>query len=239
MIYRLRVLKLETMNPDAVPNMPSTKKKWLVAFGIALGALPFVAWYVYAFLGTISTSVSWTMVTAGVAGILLATSIGAGSVSYYTKWPNPKWGYQKQIGELAFWLCLIYCLQLLVVFPDKYFYGFFDNFFTADILLGLGAMIIFGTMTASQGPIGKKFLTWPQTKFILGFGFVGYALLVFRAIALEIDIWVAWFQTLEGLPTTRFVLSTLAFIVLLMRASIIVHRNLFPRPKTPPPVVTK
>lgn len=220
------------MNPD---TMPSTKKKWLVAFTIALCALPLVAWYVYAYLGTIGTPASWTVITAGVAGVLLATSIGAGSVSYYFGWPNLKAGYQKQIGELAFWLCFIYCLQLLVVFPDKYFYGFFDNFFTADILLGLGAMTIFGAMTASQGPIGKKFLTWPQTKFILGLGFVGYALLVFRAIALEGHIWAEWFRTFDGLPTTRLVLSTIAFIVLAMRASIIIHRNLFPRePKTPP-----
>jgi len=217
------------MEPNFI--LPSERKKWTVAFLIALGALPFIAVYVYAFLGTISTPVSWTVITAGVAGILLATSIGAGSLSYYTGWPHPKLGYQKQIGELAFWLCLIYCLQLLVVFPERYFYGFFDNFFTADILLGLSAMTIFGTMTLVQHPRIKAVLGWDWIKFILGFGFVGYALLIFRAIALEGHIWAEWFRTLEGLPTTRFVLSFLAFGVLLLRASIIVHRNIFPKDK--------
>jgi hypothetical protein len=217
-------------SPTAVQiNLPSEHKKWFVAFALALGALPFIAVYVYAFLGTISTPVSWTVITAGVAGVLLATSIGAGSVSYYTGWPNLKHGYQKQIGELAFWLCFVYCLQLLVVFPERYFYGFFDNFLTADILLGLSAMAIFGTMTLVQHPRLREVLGWERIKFILGFGFVGYALLVLRAIALEGHIWAEWFQTLDGLPTTRFVLSALALIVLLLRASIIVHRNVFPR----------
>jgi hypothetical protein len=193
---------------------------------LALGALPFITAYVYALTGTISTPASWTVITAGVAGILLATSIGAGSVSYYTGFPHPKLGYQKQIGELAFWLCFIYCLQLLVVFPERYFYGFFDNFFTADILLGLLAMSIFGTMTLVQHPRVKDVLGWERIKFILGFGFVGYALLVFRAIALEGHMWAEWFLTFEGLPTMRLVLSALAFTVLLLRASIIIHRNL-------------
>jgi len=216
---------------DVSSLTPSEGKKWAVAFGIALGSVPFITAYVYAFLGTVSTPASWTVITAGVAGILLASSIGAGSMSYYTGWPNLKLGYQKQIGELAFWLCFIYCLQLLVVFPDRYFYGFTENFYTADILLGLAAMIIFGAMTFVQNPLIKKLLTWEQIKFVLGFGFVGYALLVFRAIALEGHIWAEWLRTFEGLPTTRFVLSALALIVLLMRASIIVHRNLFPRDK--------
>ncbi|MFN3188279.1 MAG: hypothetical protein ACK42D_01920 [Candidatus Paceibacteria bacterium] len=216
------------MNTDTATT-PSNVKKWTVAFGIAFGALPFIMLYVYGFLGTISTPVSWTVITAGVAGVLLASSIGAGSVSYYIGWPNLRAGYQKQIGELAFLLCLIYCFQLLWVFPDTYYYGFWENLWTADILLGLSAMSIFGVMILANSPIGKRFLDWEQIKFILGFGFVGYALLVFRAIALEGHIWAEWFVTFDGLPTTRFVLSLLAFLVLLLRASIIVHRKIRPR----------
>jgi hypothetical protein len=212
-------------------STPSERKKWIVALSIAASALPLMSLYIYLYLGTITTPAALMSITAGVAGVLLAASIGAGSVSYYTGWPHPKAGYQKQIGELAFWICLIYCAQLLIFLPERYFYGFVDNFFTLDISLGLIAMMIFGAMTLSHSPIGRKYLTWEQIKFILGFGFVAYALLVFRALSLEVHIWIEWFITLEGLPTPRLVLSLLAFIVLLMRASIIIHRNVFPRVK--------
>jgi len=213
------------------PTGPSERKKWTVAFLIALGALPVMMLYMYLYFGTLSTATVWVSITAGVAGVLLATSIGAGSVSYYTGWPNPKFGYQKQIGELAFWLCVLYCLQLLYVFPERYYYGFVENFWTPDISLGLLAMTIFGVMTFANGALGRRLLTWEQIKFILGFGFIGYAILVFRAIALEGHLWADWFMTFEGLPTPRLLLSLFAFTVLLMRASIIIHRNLFPRTK--------
>jgi ABC-type multidrug transport system fused ATPase/permease subunit len=218
------------MNEISFPA-PSERKKWFVALGIAIGALPIMSLYIYLYLGTITTPAAWMSITAGVAGVLLATSIGAGSVSYYTGWPHPKAGYQKQIGELAFWICLLYCVQLLVFLPERYFYGFLQNIHSPDISLGLTAMVIFGLMTMSHSKIGRQYLTWEQIKFILGFGFVAYSLLIFRALALEVHIWVDWFITFEGLPTPRFVLSALAFLVLILRASIIIHRNIFPRRK--------
>ena len=198
---------------------------WKIAFGIAFTSLPLVMLYVYVYFGTVSTPATLTVITAGVTGVLLATSMSLGSIHYYTGWFNLQAGYLKQIGELAFILCFVYCLQLLVVFPETYLFGFKENFFTADILLGLASMVIFGAMFIANTPLGRKYLEWEQVKSILAWGYIAYALLVFRAIALESAMWAEWFRTLDTLPSTRFVLSLLAFLVLALRASVIFHRK--------------
>lgn len=210
---------------------PSEVRKWEVAITLALFySLPVII-YVWAFSGTLATVTAWNAVTAGVAGCLLATALSASSWYYYTGWPNMRWGYQKQIGVLAFWLCVLYCVQLLYIEPDVYWYGFWDNLATPNFFYGLSAMTIFAAMTFANTEYMKQYISWNTVKFILGLGFVGYALLVIRAVFLEWPIWATWLQTFSGLPTTRFVLSALAVSVLLFRLSIPVHAAIFRRDK--------
>lgn len=215
----------------AVQSFPSEGRKWLVALMFAVGySVPVVA-YVWSLTGTLASASAWNAITAGVAGCLLATSLSASSVRYYTGWPDMRLGYQKQIGVLAFWLCVLYCVELLFLQPEMYWYGFWDNLLTPNFFYGLSAMTIFAAMTFANTEFMKQYITWETVKFILGLGFVGYALLVIRAVFLEWPIWAEWLQTLSGLPTTRFALSVLAVSVLLLRLSIPLHAALFRRQK--------
>lgn len=207
-------------------NLPSEMRKWEVAIIFALFySLPVIV-YVWASTGTLATASAWNAITAGVAGCLLATALSASTWYYYTGWPNMRWGYQKQIGVLAFGLCLLYCVELLFIQPEIYWYGFWENLMTPNFFYGLSAMVIFAAMTFANTEFMKQYITWDTIKFILGLGFVGYALLIIRAIFLEWPIWSAWLQTFDGLPTTRFVLSSLAMSVLLFRLSIPLHAAL-------------
>lgn len=214
------------MSKKSINTTPSEGRKWFVATLFALTGVTIFTLYVYLLLGSLGSLSAWNMITAGVAGILLASSLSASSLYYYLGWPNMKWGYQKQLGVLAFWMCFFYCVQLLLIEPEIYWYGFWDNLGTPNFIFGLSAMVIFGAMTFANTPFMRRFISWETVKFILGLGFFGYALLVVRAIFLEWHIWETWFKTLEGLPTTRFVLSVLAIAVLLLRASIILHSRL-------------
>lgn len=214
------------MSKKSINTTPSEGRKWFVATLFALTGVTIFTLYVYLLLGSLGSLSAWNMITAGVAGMLLASSLSASSLYYYLGWPNMKWGYQKQLGVLAFWMCFFYCVQLLLIEPEIYWYGFWDNLGTPNFIFGLSAMVIFGAMTFANTPFMRRFISWETVKFILGLGFFGYALLVVRAIFLEWHLWEAWFTTLDSLPTTRFVLSVLAIAVLLLRASIILHSRL-------------
>lgn len=211
------------MNPTA--PMPSEARKWTIAllFMSVYGAL--VTMYLQSFFTVGFSLAFWVSATSAVGGFMLATSFAASSLSHFTGWPNMKLGYQKQIGVLAYWLCLAYCFTLLAFDPATYYYGFFDNIGTPNFILGLSAMGIFTLMVAiNSKPLAKHF-SWPTISLFLNLGFVGYAFLVMRAILLEWPLWVTWLTTFEGLPTNRFILSVLAMIVLLLRVAVIIDRN--------------
>lgn len=209
--------------------LPSETKKWLMALIFTAGYGSLVTAYLTLVTDTafsLHFLASWSAATAG---FMLATSFTASSLSYFTGWPNMRLGYQKQIGILAFWLCLVYCVTLLFLEPDIYYYGFFSNLTTPNFILGLSAMTIFGLMvTLNSKPIAPH-LSWDTIRLFLNLGYLGYAFLVMRAILLEWPLWVDWFATLSGPPTNRFILSVLAIAVLLLRLAVIVHRKLHPR----------
>lgn len=166
---------------------------------------------------------------AAAASFLYAMAFVSGSMSYYIGWPNMRDGYQKQIGITGFWLSFAYSVTLLILYPDFYLYGFFDNVWTWDITLGLSAMAIFGAMTLINSKPVSPYFTWDTIKFVLGLGFVAYALLVIRAIFIEFDLWVYWLTTFEGDIPGRLVLSVVAVAILLLRISVPIHKKLFPR----------
>jgi hypothetical protein len=204
---------------------PSESKKWTVTicFAVVYGLL--VTLYIQNVYDSNYNLAFLSSLLAATGGFMLATAFSASSLSYFTGWPNMKLGYQKQIGVLAFWLCLFYCFSLPILQPDIYYYGFFENLTTPNFIFGLGAMIIFGLMVAiNSKPIAKHF-EWPTISFFLNLGFVGYAFLVIRAIFLEWPLWANWLTSFEGFPTNRFILSVLAMVVLLLRLAVIIHKH--------------
>ncbi len=211
------------MNPNA--STPSETKKWTVAllFMSVYGVL--VTTYLQTFFTYGFSLAFWVAATAAVGGFMLATSFAASSISHFTGWPNMKLGYQKQIGVLAYWLCLAYCFTLLAFDPATYYYGFFDNLGTPNFIFGLSAMVIFTLMVAVNSKLFAGKVGWPTISLFLNLGYVGYAFLVMRAILLEWPQWVTWLTTFDGLPTNRFILSVLAMVVLLLRFAVIVDRN--------------
>lgn len=184
--------------------------------------------YVYLYDGNLTTLLSWSRVTAGTAAILLGLSLGMGSYAYYTGTPVHN-DLKKQLGHQAFWISLLYSIMLCVLFPTQYWYGLWNNLFTADVALGLLAMLILGIMTFITewpvvGYVGEKF----AYKF-LTMGYIAYALLVMRAVLIEWEIWELWVQTLQGLPPPRILLSLFALTILSMRAWVPVHKAYYAR----------
>lgn len=202
---------------------PSEAKKWSVASAIALALSVFCSGYVVLIGVELLSVQAVSFVSAAVASFLLALALVSSSVSYYTGWPNMRLGYQKQIGVLAFWIACIYCVTLVFLFPEQYGYGFRANLFTFDVLLGSAAMLIFAVMVGINSKLVAPYFSWNTIKFVLGLGYVGYALLVIRAILLEWSLWEAWLRTFEGYPPGRLILSVVALGVLLLRISIPVH----------------
>jgi len=205
---------------------PSESKKWKTAGALALTLGVLSGMYVVALEVELFSLQGVSFVLAAVASFLFALALVASSVSYYIGWPNMRWGYQKQIGVLAFWLASLYCVTLVVLYPELYGYGLIDNLLTADVLLGGVAMVIFASMVGINSKFIAPYFSWDTIKFVLGLGYVGYALLVIRAILLEWSLWESWLVTFEGYPPGRMVLSVVALIVLLLRISIPIHMAL-------------
>jgi len=198
---------------------------WRVAFLWALLFAVIGAAYVSSLDGTLVSLVSIGKVLAFTATLLFAMALGASSVSYYTGFPDMRLGYQKYLGVLAFWIALLYSITLLLGDPDRYFYGFFDNLFTVDVLFGLVAMCIFGSMVFINTKPVASLVGRRAIFFCFGLGFVAYALLVMRAIWIEWDLWMQWFSVQERLPPPRIILSIIATSVLLLRVSVALKKR--------------
>ncbi len=221
------------MNDEHPVGVPSEGKKWLTALLFMLGYGVLVVVYMFLVYGGIETLSFWSGVSSAVAGFMLATAFTASSFSYFTTWPNMRLGYQKQIGVLAFWLCVVYCVTLVFLEPEVYFYGFYEHLFTPDIFFGLIAMVIFGLMVfINSKPVAPHF-SWPTIRFFLNLGYWGYGALVVRAIFLEGPLWINWFLSFDGPPTNRFILSVLAVTVIGLRIAAVQSKKRQPAPARP------
>lgn len=212
---------------QAVYQPPSDSFKWVVAAVVALLIATPTTFYLEYVRGELFslTTISFTLAT--VASFMYAMSFASSSFSYYIGWPNMRDGYQKQIGVFAFWASLAYAITLLFLYPDTYYYGFWDNLWTANVSLGLMAMFIFGLMTVINSKPVAKYFSWDTIKAFLGLGFLGYALLVLRAAIVEGDLWVYWLTTFDGEVPGRLLLSVVAIGVLVLRLSIPIHIKIF------------
>jgi hypothetical protein len=210
--------------------MPTDTKKWSVALLLAMLIGVSSLLYILFSEPNASTLQKFSFASAAVASFLYATSLSLGSISYYIHWPNMKAGYQKQIGVLAYFVSLVYCLTLIILYPELYWTGIPQHIFSADVIFGFLAMAIFTTMTVINSALVAPYFSWDTIKFVLGLGYVGYAFLAIRAIYIEWPLWEMWLRTFEGYPPGRMVLAFVAIIVLLLRVSIPVHKSLFSQP---------
>lgn len=205
--------------------LPRESHKWLTALLLALGfAAPSIL-YVQIGYPDASLLLATSFISASVASLLFATTFSLGSISYFAGWPNLRHGYQKQIGIMAFWWAVAYTITLPLLYPETYWYGLLNNLYTADVILGSAAMVIFSMMVMINSRWIAPYFERKTIFFVLGLGFVAYALLVIRAIFLEFDVWLLWLSTLTGFPPGRLVLSLIALVVLLLRIAVAIDKH--------------
>lgn len=213
-----------------------TAKLWKNSFWVALVTFLFFTGYVY-FLDVSFSLVSWSKVVAGTSGFLLAYSLSLSTLGYYFNFLDSKVIYRKYLGLLGYYFALFYSVMLLFVNPDRYFYGFFANFWSADFVLGLSAMAILTVMALVSNNSALKFLGPARWRAILRLGYLAFFLLVVRAIILEGDLWSSWLATESGLPPVRLLLSVVAIFVIFTHYAIYFSEWLKKKsPKNGPPV---
>jgi len=209
-------------------NPPDTStRNWVVAHVLSIiFIIPAIAYVAIGYDATVLEYVSF--VAASTASLLFATALSMGSLSHFIGWPDMRQAYQKQIGILAFWWALLYAITLVILYPEMYWYGLPQYFYSADVLLGLTAMGIFTAMVLINSSWVAPHVSKPTIFFVLGLGYVGYALLVMRAVLLEFPLWATWFATWSGLPPGRLLLSLIAITVLLLRVAVAIDKHRHP-----------
>lgn len=203
----------------------SEKSKWLLAIGLSILFILAGTAYIYFTYVTDDILVYLSFLFASTASLMFATALSMGSLNYFFGWPNMRHGFQKQIGIMAFWWSLLYSLTLPILYPELYWTGLSQHLFSADVILGSLSMAIFSAMVLINSRFIAPHVTREKIFFVLGLGYVGYALLVIRAIVLEFDLWLSWLQTLSSLPPGRLVLSVIAFMVLLLRLMVAISKH--------------
>jgi DMSO/TMAO reductase YedYZ heme-binding membrane subunit len=211
-----------------------TRKFWHTAWFLGFGLYLVALLYVYGADRALS-SVSLSKALAATGGLLIGFSFALSGFAYYFNFLDTKVAYRKYLGLVGFWFAFIYALSLFLVDPDKYFFGFFANLLTADVLLGLGAMGILTFMALISRTKAMQWLGPQRWRKCLRLGYLAYALLVVRAVVVEWDVWTAWAENPAGrLPPPRLILSIFAVAVLLFRGSMLVSQYLRKGKSAPP-----
>jgi hypothetical protein len=199
------------------------KRMWQET-GIITLAL-FCTWSAFVFsLTAIISLAALAQVLAGVSGVLLAMSFSLSSFGYYCNFLDTKLIYRKYLGLAGYFVALAYVLTMATQNPKFYIFGFTKNFFTADIFLGSIAMAIFTVMALISNKKALAMLGALRWKFILGLGYIAYALLVLRGILLDQALWTAWFAEPSTALSVRMILTVLGTLVLCFRASVPFHK---------------
>ncbi len=217
---------------DALQTESLETRLWKNTVLMAVPAFLFYAVYV-TILDSGFHLTSFAKVIAGVSNLFLGISLSLSSFGYYFNFLDSKVVYRKYFGLVGYFAALFYCVLLAIVRPERYFFGFFENFFTSDILLGLLSMVIFTGMALISN---NKAMLWigPQRwRKYLRFGFLAYFLLVVRAylnnenpIGSEPipEMWGLYLTNPEGLPPARLLFSVIAMAVIFFRLSLEVDK---------------
>lgn len=214
----------ETIDPRAA----ITKKLWMHSLLTAIVVGNFFVVYVI-FLDGPFTLVSFAKVMAGIANILFAMSLSLSSFGYFFNFLDGKVVYRKYLGLIGYFSALVYTLLLPALQPERYWYGFFENFWTSDFLLGLTAMSIFTVMALISNDRAMLWIGPVSWRYILRLGFLAFFLLVVRAAMNESnsigadprpEYWGHYLQTFDTLPPTRLLFSVVGMSVVFLRIGV-------------------
>lgn len=196
-------------------------KMWRNSLITAYNIFLIFLWYVFFLRGSL-TIASVNDAIAATASIMIGFSFAFSGFCYYFNFLDSKIAYRKYLGLIGFWLAFLYTFMLVILNPQKYFYGLFTHVWSADIILGFMALGIFTFMAiiSTQWAMRRMGVTYWRRGLRLGY--LAYALLIVRAAIIEGDAWRIWFAYPHGLPPLRLVASVFATLVLCLRGSIII-----------------
>lgn len=205
------------VSPPQTATKPSINLKlWIGPIVLALILLVFTNAYNFIYFAGFTTK-SAVEATAGAAAFLIGISFSLSSMSYYFNFLDNKLAYRKEIGLIGYFLAVLYSVLLAVTNQDKYITNFSSNLFSWDFILGLTAMTILTSMAiVSINKIMIK-VTPAVARKVLRFGYVAYFLLIVRAVILEHETWLNWFANMNSVPPARFLVTTFATFIIILR----------------------
>lgn len=207
-----------------IPRRNPVLALWTHSLFAAFGL--YAVFLLYASLLTGSLSfLSAVMAFAGTAAILIGTSFALSGICYFFNFADSKIVYRKYLGVVGYASALTYSILLIFLEPERYMYGWPGELLKPDVLLGLTAMSIFTLMALVSNNTAIKLLGPHVWREILHLGYLGYGLLVIRAVYLDHAAWAAWFTAPTPLPPFRLTLSLFACSVILLRAAVAVHKT--------------
>lgn len=196
-------------------------KMWRNSLIIAYNIFLIFLWYAFFLRGSL-TIASVNDVIAATASIMIGFSFALSGLCYYFNFLDTKIAYRKYLGLVGFWLAFLYTFILVILNPQKYFYGLFAHVWSADIILGFMALGIFTFMAIISTHWAMRRMGVTYWRIGLRLGYLAYALLIMRAIIIEGDMWQIWFAYPHGLPPLRLIGTVFATLVLCLRGSIII-----------------
>ncbi len=213
------------MSAQSISTQQITQQYWRRTFAATL--LVFV--YALSYTLLYSSNFSILPVVTAIAltgGLLIGLSFALSGICFYTNIFDKTIIYRKYFGLVGYYLALLYSVLLIFIYPDLYGPGLLFRWYEPEVLLGLLAMTILSLMTISSNVKVIRMLGSKRWHLIMSMGYVAYALLICRAIVLEHEIWLGWLLHPGGLPPPRLMLSTYALVVILLRLSIPIAKQL-------------
>lgn len=216
------------MTDTVDPRAAMTKKLWLNSLLIMFGVNGFFYLYVILLDGPF-TLISFAKVMAGTANFLFAASLSLSSLGYFFDFLDSKVVYRKYFGLLGYFSALAYTLLLPVLQPERYWYGFFENFWTSDFLLGLSAMAIFTMMAVISNDRAMMAIGPVRWRNLLRLGYIAFFLLVVRAMMnesnaigadLRPEMWGEYLRSFDTLPPPRLLFSIVGTSVVVLRLAV-------------------
>ena len=197
----------------------NTLTHWFQAISFAGFLYPLFLLYGFLYTGSVSIAVLSESV-AGTAGVLIGCSFILSVISYFFDFLDRKIILRKYLGLVGYWLAVAYSASLSLRFPEKYL-AFPEMLLETEVQLGLGAMLILTSMMLISNTKVMTFLGVKVWRRWLRLGYLAYALLIWRAVIVEGEIWNTWLQTLSTVPPPRLLLSIFASSVILARIAMV------------------